>query len=138
MATEPPRERTARCGCGELTVLARGEPAEVYLCSCLDCQRQTGSAFSYAALYPVAEVTIAGPQKTWRHQGDSGRGVEIAFCPTCGVGVYSRAQVFPRLVCVAVGCFADPAFAKPTRLYWAARRHHWLTTPEETELIDAQ
>ena len=42
-------ERAARCACGNLTVTARGEPVEVYLCSCTDCQRGSGSAFSYAA-----------------------------------------------------------------------------------------
>ena len=47
-------ERVARCACGNLTVTARGEPLEVYLCSCKDCQRGTGSAFSYAALPRVS------------------------------------------------------------------------------------
>lgn len=44
--TSAPRERNARCGCGGLTVTTRGEPLVVYACSCLNCQRESGSAFS--------------------------------------------------------------------------------------------
>jgi hypothetical protein len=56
-------ERTASCGCGNLKVTARGEPSEVYVCSCLNCQRESGSAFSYGAIYPEAAVSIAGERK---------------------------------------------------------------------------
>lgn len=138
MATEATRVRVARCGCGALALTARGEPAEVYLCSCLDCQRRSGGAFSYGALYPASATIIAGPRTSWRHGAESGRWVETAFCPTCGVSLYSRAQAFPDFVCVAVGAFADPDFASPARLYWATRQHHWLTLPDDVERIDAQ
>ena len=67
------RERLARCCCGNLKVTARGEPVDVYLCSCTDCQRGTGSAFSYAAIFPVSAVSIAGERREYRQQGDSGR-----------------------------------------------------------------
>ena len=137
MTPETMRRRTARCACGALTLTTRGEPAEVYLCSCLDCQRRSGAAFSYAALYPTSAVEIAGPQKTWRHTAESGRWVETAFCPTCGVSLSSRTQAFPDFVCVAVGGFADPDFAKPERQYRASRRHHWVAL-DDVELIDSQ
>ena len=63
-------ERAARCACGNLMVTARGEPLEVYLCSCTDCQRGSGSAFSYAAIFPESAVSIAGErrQQTLRRQ----------------------------------------------------------------------
>ena len=70
------RERLARCCCGNLKVTARGEPVDVYLCSCIDCQRGTGSAFSYAAIFPVSAVSIAGERREYRQQGDSGRCVD--------------------------------------------------------------
>src|SRR5262245_42789032 len=41
-------------------VTARGEPIDVYLCGCTDCQRGTGSAFSYAAIFPESAVSIVG------------------------------------------------------------------------------
>jgi len=45
-------ERIATCSCGNLTVTARGEPLDVYLCNCTACRRGTGTAFSYAAIFP--------------------------------------------------------------------------------------
>ena len=102
------RERTASCGCGNIRVTTTGEPLQVYACSCLNCQRETGSVFSYE------------------------------FCPTCGTTVLCRMESWPGVIAVSAGCFADPGFAPPDTLYWAARRHHWLSLPQETECIDRQ
>lgn len=131
-------ERAARCACGVLTVTARGEPLDVYLCSCTDCQRGTGSAFSYAALFPEDKVAIAGERRAYRSRGDSGRSIESYFCPTCGTAVAFHAEGLPGTIGVPVGCFADPSFAKPSKLFWASRRHHWLELPEDIVKIDTQ
>jgi hypothetical protein len=131
-------ERIASCACGGLTVTARGEPIDVYLCSCTACQRGTGSAFSYAAIFPESAVSIAGESRPYRQQGDSGRFVESFFCPACGTAVLFRTEGLPGTVGVPVGCFADPGFAKPSKLFWAARRHHWLDLPKNIVSIDTQ
>jgi hypothetical protein len=131
-------ERVARCACGRLTVTTHGEPLDVYLCSCRDCQRGTGSAFSYGALFPEVAVSLAGESRTYRQRADSGRFIDSSFCPTCGTAVMFRAEGLPGTVGVPVGCFADPSFAKPSKLYWASRRHHWLELPKDIALIDTQ
>jgi len=131
-------ERAARCACGGLTVAACGEPLDVYLCSCKDCQRGTGSAFSYTALFPEPAVTIAGERQQYTQRGDSGRTIDSYFCPTCGTAVAFRAEGLPGTVGVPVGCFADTSFAPPSKLFWASRRHHWLELPDTIALIDTQ
>jgi hypothetical protein len=137
MASEGP-ERTACCACGNLTVTTRGDPVDVYLCSCTACQRGTGSAFSYAALFPESAVAIAGETRDYKQYGNSGRAIASSFCPTCGTAVAFRAEGLPGVVGVPVGCFADPSFAKPSKLFWASRRHHWLDLPDDIVLIDTQ
>ena len=136
--TKGARERTASCGCGKLTVTARGEHSEVHACSCLSCQRESGSAFSYCAHYPKAAVSIAGERRVWRRHVDSGRWMETGFCPTCGGAVFSRSEISPETIGVAVGCYADPDSAKPERVYWNSRRHHWLRFPKGTELLESE
>jgi hypothetical protein len=131
-------QRTARCACGNLTVTARGEPIDVYLCSCTACQRGSGSAFSYAALFPESAVAIAGDRHEYRQRGDSGRSIDSSFCPTCGTTVAFRAEGLRGTVGVPVGCFADPSFARPSKLFWASRRHHWLDLPDSIALIETQ
>ncbi|MEX2165728.1 MAG: GFA family protein [Methyloceanibacter sp.] len=138
MDTGSQRERIASCLCGNLKVGARGEPVDVYLCGCRDCQRKSGSAFGYAALYAESAVTIAGEQRTYRRNGDSGRLIETHFCPTCGVTVFFHAEGLPGLVGIAAGCFADPDFTKPSRLYWASRHHRWLDLPPSIAREDTQ
>ncbi len=134
--TDVSRERTARCGCGNLTATTTAEPLEVYACSCLNCQIESGGAFTYGAVYPEAAVLIAGERKTWRRKADSGRWVESDFCPTCGVSVSYRMEALPEVIGVEAGCFGDPEFAKPEKLYWAHRRHRWLELPEGIELVE--
>jgi hypothetical protein len=131
-------DRTAKCSCGSLTAIARGEPAQVYACSCVECQRGTGSAFSYAAIFPEQAVTVAGAPILFRQRGDSGRLTESSFCPVCGVTVCFRAEAMPGMIGIAVGCFADPDFAKPARLFWASRRHRWLDLGENIPLVETQ
>jgi len=130
--------RTACCACGSLSVQTRGEPVDVYLCSCLKCQRGTGSAFSYAALFPDSAVTIGGERRQYADRGESGREIESDFCPVCGTAVAFRAEGLPGVIGVPVGCFADPSFAKPSKMFWASRRHHWLDLPKDIALIETQ
>lgn len=136
--TKSMHERTASCGCGNLKVTARGEPSEVYVCSCLNCQRESGSAFSYGAIYPEAAVSIAGERKVWRRHADSGRWLETEFCPTCGVTVSLRMEAAPETIGVPVGCFADPNFAKLDSHDWASRRHRWLQFPDDIKSEETQ
>ncbi len=135
---EAARVRTARCGCGQLTATALGEPVQVYACACSKCQQASGSAFTYSAVFPEPAVTTTGPHRTWRYRADSGRWIEAEFCPTCGVTVFSRAQAFPGLVGIAVGCFADPGFPPPQRVYWTSRQHRWLAFPDDFETHETQ
>ena len=44
----------------------------------------------------------------------------------------------PGLIGISVGCFADPDFAPPLRLYWGSRRHRWLTFQSDLTLVDTQ
>ena len=132
------REREAKCGCGDLIVRTHGEPLQVYACSCLNCQRESGGAFTYGAAFPEEAVSIEGDRNLWRRIVDSGRWLETDFCPRCGVTVSFRMEAWPEAVGIPVGCFADPDFAKPDTLYWAHRRHHWLDFPKDVELVEGE
>ncbi len=132
------RRRTARCGCGALSVVTHGEPLDVYACACVSCRARSGSAFSYAGLFKETAISVAGPFQVWRHTADSGRTLESAFCPSCGSTVFFRTEAWPDIVGVAAGCFAEQDFPRPERLYWAARRHAWLCLPAGTPMIETQ
>ena len=130
--------KTAACACGAVTVTASAAPQMVHACSCLDCQRRSGSAFSYSAFFPKSTVTIGGEPTRWRDSSEAGRWTETNFCPTCGVTVMIRLEALPDLVCVPVGCFSTPDFPAPAKLYWNSRRHHWLDLPPGIERVETQ
>jgi hypothetical protein len=130
--------RTAACACGQLSVTAEGEPSGVYACSCTKCQRSSGSAFSYAAVFARSAVAISGEHKSYRGGSDSGRWNEGHFCPGCGTSVFSYVEAAPDDIIVAAGCFADPSLKAPQILFWASQRHHWLAFPDSTTLLDSQ
>jgi hypothetical protein len=124
--------------CGNLAVTTRGAPSGVYACSCLVCQKKSGSAFTYSAVFAEGAVTVTGERRAWRHHGDSGRWIESEFCPTCGVTVCFRSEGWHGLLGIPVGCFGDPDFARPSTLFWAARRHRWLAFPPDVAAMDSQ
>lgn len=132
------RKRTARCGCGALTVEARGEPAHVYVCSCVVCRQISGSAFTYAAIFPESAVTIAGENRGWPHRGESGRLTEHHFCPICGSTLYFRNEALPGLIGVSAGCFPETDFPAPKTAYWSSRGHDWVAMPEDVKIVDTQ
>lgn len=131
-------ERIASCGCGNLKVAVRGEPLDIYACTCLTCQKKSGGAFTYAAVFAREAVTVSGDHKAWRNIGDAGRWVENHFCPVCGTCVLFYYQARSDVMGVPVGCFSDPDFAGPKRAYWSSRKHRWLAFPEGVELLDTQ
>ena len=135
---ETQAKRTASCGCGAFEVVATGEPVRVHACCCLNCQKETGTSFSYSAFYPEAAISIAGPYRTWGQGMGSGEGGENWFCPTCGTRVVMKLEGLPGVLGVSVGCFADPDFPPPQGLYWWRRHHRWFAPPPGIETHDTQ
>ena len=130
--------KTASCLCGALTATVSAPPEMTHACACLDCQRGTGSAFSYSGFFAEDAAHIGGEARSYRRMADAGRWQEINFCPTCGVCLFFRLEALPGLIGVSVGCFADPGFEKPEKLFWASRRHHWLDVPAVVEPVETQ
>jgi len=119
--------RGAACNCGQLRLTCEGEPARISMCHCLECQRRTGAAFGIQAWFEKRQITsISGRSTEFKRVADSGKYVTLRFCPVCGSTVYWEAELFPGLIAVAVGAFADPAFPAPQHSVWERRRHHWV------------
>ena len=119
--------RRAECACGQLAAVCSGEPIRVSVCHCLACKRRTGSAFSYNARFPEADVSIEGRSVEFTRVGDDGGRVIYNFCPDCGTTVHYRIDTQPGVIAIPVGAFADPAFPPPfVSVYDASRRCDWV------------
>jgi hypothetical protein len=125
--------RHAACSCGQLRLVAEGEPVRISVCHCLECRRRTGSAFGAQVRFPAERVRIEGRSTQYVRSSDEGEPRTFHFCPECGSTVYWRLASVPDAVVVAVGAFVDADFPPPTVSVYDSRRHPWLTLPAEIE-----
>ena len=125
--------RSAACSCGQLSLVAEGEPVRVSVCHCLACQRRTGSAFGFQARFARDRVRTSGSSREYVRISDEGDSRTFSFCPQCGATVYYVAGSAPDVVAVPVGAFADQAFPRPRFSVWEARKHPWVTLPADAE-----
>jgi hypothetical protein len=130
--------KVAHCCCGSLRAEVVGEPAIVAACHCTQCQRRTGSAFGVSTYFPKEEVRTKGPSKVYVRGSDSGRKIEIHFCPDCGSAVFWHPEFRPDLIGIAFGAFADPSMPWPALSVWETTRHPWVTFDHQLDRYAVQ
>ena len=88
----------------------------VHCCHCLDCQRQTGSAFVINALIETERLELQGAEpERFEMPTDSGRPHGIYSCQSCGTAVWSEYGGLSTLRFVRVGTLDEPALARARR-----------------------
>src|SRR6187401_3103853 len=102
------------CACGAVRYALKTRPMFVNCCHCLDCQRQTGSAFVLNALIEADRVAVEGADPVGvTVPTDSGRPHTIFRCPTCQVALWSVYGGRPQVRFVRVGTLDDPTAVRP-------------------------
>jgi hypothetical protein len=122
--------RIAHCCCGSLRAEATGEPSLVGVCHCTECQRRTGSAFGVNTYFPKDQVRTEGRAGSTVRGSNSGRKIELHFCPDCGASVFWYAEFPPDQVGIALRAFAGP-LPWPTLSVWETTQHPWVTFGRE-------
>ena len=83
-------------------------------------------------------VERSGQGLTYGRKGASGGNVEFLFCPRCGSTVTTSLELFPGLIGIPVGCFADPTFPEPKVAAWCETKHEWVRFPDGVLLLRDQ
>lgn len=107
-------EVSGTCLCGDVRVVATGEPFRVGLCHCLDCRKHHGALFHASAIFPAEAVTIYGDARSFGAR---------YFCPRCGGSVYQRTG---DEIEVSLGSLDAVDQFLPTYELWTIRREAWL------------
>ena len=128
--------REGGCACGEVRYRLSSDPLFVHCCHCLNCQRQTGSAFVINVLIEADRVELLagephgvdvprarGTQRIWR-------------CPTCQSAVYSR-YTSPRVRFVRAGTLDDPAGVAPDVHIYTRSKLPWVELPDSVPAFAA-
>ena len=115
---------TGRCHCGAIRYQLEGDPSDVALCHCADCQRSSGAPMIAWAGFPGhALIVTQGPPKTINSSGAS----MGSFCSDCGTGLFYRnAELLPEVVEVQLATLDDPNALSPTVHIQTAERIGWM------------
>jgi hypothetical protein len=120
------------CSCGAIRYRLASDPLFTHCCHCLNCQRQTGSAFVINLLIESDRVELlAGEPAPFAVPRDAAgkRKQKIFRCPTCLVAVFSQ-YTSPHVRFVRGGTLDDPARVKPDVHIYTRSKVSWLTLPE--------
>jgi hypothetical protein len=107
------------------------DPLIVHCCHCLNCQRQTGSAFVINALIEADRVELlTGDPTQVDVPRDDGSTQPIWRCPTCEVALYSQ-YTSPKVRFVRAGTLDDPSSVEPDVHIFTRSKLPWVALPED-------
>ncbi len=121
--------REGGCACGAVRYRLASEPLFVHCCHCLNCQRQTGSAFVINLLIEADRVELlAGTPQPVDVPRDDGSTQRIYRCPSCQVAVFSE-YGRPEVRFVRGGTLDRPGDVVPDVHIYTRSKVAWLELP---------
>ena len=90
-------------------------------CHCADCRKESGSAFTVYAQWPVEAFELSGELSSYDNRG---------FCPRCGSRLLDTSDA-ETLIEIRLGSLDDAPFELiPEDETWVKRRESWLPPVE--------
>ena len=127
-----------RCACGAVKYRLTSAPMFVHCCHCLDCQRQTGSAFVLNAILEADRVEVlSGETQGYPQPTESGRPHVIHRCVSCGTALWSNYGGLTKLRFVRVGTLDQPSALKPDVHIYTRSKQPWVVLPEGVPAFEA-
>ena len=124
------------CSCGAVRYRLASEPLFVHCCHCLNCQRQTGSAFVINLLIETDRVELlAGEPEAVDVPRDDGSMQRIYRCPTCQVALFSE-YTRPQIWFVRAGTLDEPRAITPDVHIFTKSKVNWVELPESTPAFE--
>ena len=124
------------CACGIIRYRLTSEPMFVHCCHCLNCQRQTGSAFVINLLIEADRVELlSGEPEPVDVPRDDGSNQRIHRCPDCQVAVYSE-YGRPEVRFVRGGTLDEPSSVAPDVHIFTRSKLPWVTLPEDVPAVE--
>ena len=125
------------CACGKVQYRLTSSPMFVHCCHCLNCQRQTGSAFALNLLIEATQVELLGatpvPVPVPRENGQH----RIFRCPNCHVAVWSVYGGRAEILFVRAGTLDDPATVSPDVHIYTRSKLPWIALPASIPAFEA-
>ena len=124
------------CACGAVRYRLASDPLFVHCCHCLNCQRQTGSAFAINMLIEADRLEVlAGELQPVDAPRDDGSMQRIYRCPSCQIAVYSE-YTRPEVRFVRAGTLDAPSSVAPDIHIFTKSKLPWVTLPESVPAVE--
>jgi len=128
--------REGGCACRTVRYRLASEPIFTHCCHCLNCQRQTGSAFVINLLIEADRVELlAGEPQPVEAPRDDGSVQTIYRCRDCQVAVYSD-YGRPEVLFVRAGTLDEPRTIEPDVHIFTKSKVGWVTIPESQTAVE--
>ena len=128
--------REGGCSCGAVRYRLASDALFVHCCHCLNCQRQTGSAFVVNLLIEADRVELlAGEPQPVDVPRDDGSTQRIFRCPTCQVAVFSE-YGRPQVRFVRGGTLDEPSSVTPDVHIFTRSKLSWIKLPESVPAFE--
>jgi len=128
--------REGGCSCGSVRYRLASDPMFVHCCHCLNCQRQTGSAFVINLLIEPERVELlSGELEAVDVPRDDGSVQRIFRCPDCQVAIYSE-YGRPQVRFVRAGTLDDPSTVAPDVHIFTRSKLDWVGLPGSVPAVD--
>jgi hypothetical protein len=113
--------REGGCLCGAVRFKTEGEPINVRVCHCRNCQKAMGSPFFARALFSQDALTVEGDSARYASSAATDR----VFCKTCGTRLFSW-RTNGTAAGVALATFDDRNAFAPTAHIWVKEKIDWV------------
>jgi hypothetical protein len=124
------------CACGAVRYRLTSDPLFVHCCHCLNCQRQTGSAFVVNVLIETDRVELlAGEPQPVDVPRSGGKKQKIWRCPDCQIAVFSQ-YTRRQIRFVRAGTLDDPTSIQPDVHIFTRSKLDWVALPDTVPAFD--
>ena len=107
--------------CGAVRFRCEGEPVNVRICHCRNCQMAMGSPFYARALFAQGKLTVEGDTARYA----SSEALDRVFCKACGTRLFAWRKN-PAVAGVSLATFDDRNAFAPTEHIWVSEKIGWM------------
>jgi hypothetical protein len=118
------------CACGALRYRLSAAPASGYLCHCHQCQKRSGSAFSFQLVFAQGALAFVSGEPLIRGRATASGGVmHSAWCPHCASRISIDGTDWPWIT-LRAGTLDETTHLRPVAQIWTASAQAWAVVPD--------
>lgn len=136
----PPLSGRCQCPSNGVEYTISAPPESLNVCYCLECQRQSGSAFALTLVVPSSALLVSSRSvmrlRHFERKTESGGSREGVFCFKCGIRLWHFDAANPEWASVKAGTLDSKVDFRAAIHIWAKRKLVGLVLPEGAEVYD--